>query len=124
MEDNNTTSKRIQVIYIDLDLENFHNNFKTIIDVYSRSVSSFDNGTKIRLFTHQDLVKSDKAKYKLMKAYEYQQVFYEAIIQDYLSSSLWLDTVLDRLDLLTLRKMILKIKLVKFPYISLFHSVN
>ena len=124
VEDNNTASKRVRAIHIDLDLQNFHNNFKTIMGVYGRSVSGFDDGTKMRLFAHPDLVKSDKAKGKLTKAYERQKVFLEAIMQDYSSSPLWLDTVPDGSDLPTLREMILTIKSVKFPHISLFHAVD
>ena len=56
--------------------------------IYGRSVSDFDNSTKIRLFVYPDLVKSDKVKGKLTKAYERQKVFLEAIMQDYLSSLL------------------------------------
>ena len=58
------------------------------MSIYSRSVSGFDNGTKIELFAYPDLVKSDKGKGKLKKAYEYQKVFLKAIIQDYSSSLL------------------------------------
>ena len=88
IEDSNTASKKVSTIYIDLDLDNFQNNFKIVMKIYSRSISGFDNETTIRLFTHPDLIKSDTAKGKLVKAYERQKVFLEAIMQDYSSSPL------------------------------------
>ena len=62
--------KKVRAIYLELNLDNFQSNFKTFIAIYSRSVSGFDDGTKMCLFAHLDLEKSDKAKGKLTKAYE------------------------------------------------------
>ena len=67
-EDSTTASKNIRAIHIDLDLDNFQYNFKVFIGIYGRLVSGFDNGTKMRLFTYPDLVKSNTAKGKLTKA--------------------------------------------------------
>ena len=93
MENITTVSKKVRVVHIDLDLDNFQQNFKTVMGIYGRSISGFNDRTKMRLFTYPDLVKSDNAKGKLTKAYERQKVFLEAIMQDYSSSPLWLDTI-------------------------------
>ena len=58
-----------------------------------------------------------------MKAYERQKMFLEAIMQDYSSSPLWLDSAPEESTLPTLRQMILEIKSTKFPNISLFYLV-
>ena len=55
---------------------------------HRRSILGFDDRKKIRLFVHLDLVKSDKVKYKLTKAYKRQKIFLEVIMQDYSSSLL------------------------------------
>jgi len=88
IEDLNMASKKDTAIYINLDLDTFQNNFKIVIEIYGRSVLSFNNRTKMRLFTHPDLIKSDTVKEKLIKAYKRQKVFLKAIIQDYSSSLL------------------------------------
>ena len=45
-------------------------------------------------------------------------------MQDYSSDILFLDTIPEGSSLLSLRKIILDIKLLKFPNISLFHLVD
>ena len=75
-------------------------------------MSRFDNRRKIRFWVHPDLIKSDKAKELLTKVYKRQKFFLEAIIQDYCSNILFLDTISDGLSLPSLHTMILDIKLV------------
>ena len=116
--------KLVQVLYIELDINNFKNNFNKIITVYRKKISDFKNRRKMYFQLYADLVKSNKAKDKLKKAYKRQKVFLEAIMQDYSSSLLQLDTILEGSSLPTLREMILAIKLVKIPNISLFHLVD
>ena len=60
---------------MELDLENFQANFTKLITVYGRLVSEFDYGRKMRFWVYPDLIKSDKAKELLTKAYERQKFF-------------------------------------------------
>ena len=94
------------------------------METRGRSVSGFEDDTKMRFFIHPDLVKSDNAKGKLTKAHERQKLFLEAMTQDYSSSPLWFDTIPEGSTLPTLRKLILVIKSITFPNMSLFHSVD
>ena len=113
-----------RAIHIELDLTNFQNNFKVVMGTSGRSVSEFEDGTKMRLFSHPDLVKSHTAKGKLKKLHERQKLFLEAIMQDCSSIPLWLYTIPEGSTLPTLREIILLIKSFKFPNASLFHSVD
>jgi len=78
----------------------------------------------MRFFAYPDLVKSDSAKGALQKAYERQKFFSEAVMQDYTSSFLYLNSTLDGFSLPTMHKMLLEIKSTQFPSLSLFYSVN
>ena len=71
-----------------------------------------------------DLVKSNKAKGQLVKAYEKQKFFLKAILQDYASSIVYLGTILDGSSLPALRTIIIGIKSTKFPKLSLFYSID
>ena len=75
-------------------------------------------------WSHPDLVKSDKAKGTLIKAYEQQKFFLSVVIHEYTSSNLFLDTILEGSSLPSLQEMILDIKSVKFLSIPLFHSIT
>ena len=70
IKENNITSRRVRAIHINLNLDNFQNNIKPEIIIYRRLVLEFDNGRKMRLFTHPNLLKSNNTKDKLTKAYE------------------------------------------------------
>ena len=85
-----------------------------------RSISGFEDGTKMRLFVHPGLAKSDDTKGKVTKACERQKVFLEAVIKDCSSSPLWLDAIPEGCTLLTLRELVLVVKSVKFPSTSFF----
>ena len=123
-EDSNAASKKFRALQIDLDLNNFQHNFKIVMAVYGRSVSGFEDGTKMRLFAHPALVESDAAKGQLTKAYEKQKVLLEATTQDCSPSPLWLDTTPEGSALHILREMMLAMKSVKFPCMLLFHLVD
>ena len=60
----------------------------------------------------------------MTKDYEREKFFLLAIIQEYTSSILFLDTIPNRSSLLSLYEMILDIKSVKFLSILLFYSIN
>ena len=114
----------VKGIYVDLDMDSFQKNFQQLMSMFGRSVSGFADGRRIRFWAHPDLVKSDLAKGLLTRAYERQKFFLEAIMQDYCSSILYLDTIPEGSSLPTLRKMILDIKSTTLPNIPLFHSVD
>ena len=61
-------------------MNNFKNNFNKIIAIYRRKTSRLDDERNMRFFTHLDLVKSDKIRGALKKAYERQKFFLEAIM--------------------------------------------
>ena len=92
--------------------------------VYGRSKAGFSNGYRMRLWAYPNLTKSDQAKKILTKGYERQKFFLEAVLQDYSSSILYLDYILEGSLLPTMRQMIMEIKLTKFPSIPLFHSMD
>ena len=92
--------------------------------MHERSVLGFDDERKMRFWAYLDLIKSDKAKELLTKVCKRQKFFLEAIIQNYCSSILFLDTIPDGSSLPSFRTMILGIKSVQFPKISLFYSVD
>ena len=74
------SSFKVQVIHLEINTKNFNKNFKKLIAVYERTKSGFSNGHRMRLWAHPDLAKSDKAKETLIKAYERQKFFLEAVL--------------------------------------------
>ena len=92
----------IRVIHMELETDNFNRNLKKFVSIYGRSSIGFKNGYRIRFWSYLDLVKSNKAKGTLTKAYERQKFFLEAITVDYYSSVVYLDTIPEGSSLLTI----------------------
>ena len=102
--------KQIQVFYIKLNISNFKSNFNNLVMIYRRKVLGFEDGRKMRVSPYPELVKSDGVWGTLVKAYEGKKIFLEAIMQDYTSSFLYIDTILLGVLLFTIRIMLLSIK--------------
>ena len=85
--------KLVAAIHVELNLENFQKNFVKLMSVFSRKTSSFKDGHKMRFWAYSELVKSDKARGLLTRAYKRQKFFTKAMVQDYSSSILFLNIV-------------------------------
>jgi len=70
----------IRVIHMELKTDNFNRNLKKFVSIYGRSSIGFKNGYRIRFWSYLDLVKSNKAKGTLTKAYECQKFFLLAVM--------------------------------------------
>ena len=114
----------VRGINVELDSTNFNSNFQKFLLIYTRKTIGFKSRRRRRFWSHPDLVKSDRAKGILTKAFKRQKFFLEVVIQDYSSAILFLDTIPEGSSLLSLRKIILDIKSLKFPNILFFHSVD
>ena len=60
----------------------------------------------------------------LIKAYKYQKCFLKAIVQDYTSDILFLDSIPEGSSLPSFHQILLSIKLTKLPHLSLFHLID
>ena len=56
------SSKKVRETHVELNLDDFQNNFKKMTTTRGMSTSEFYDGVKMRLFALPDLGKSDKAK--------------------------------------------------------------
>ena len=114
----------IKGIYIELDKTNFARDFHKVIERYRRSKSGFQDRRRIRFWAYLELTKSNLVRGILTTACECQKFFLEVVMQEYISSMKFIDTVPEGSSLSTLCQIILNIKSKQFPNISLIHSID